>query len=114
MQFISTTDIGVVAADAFINTDAEEYRNKAISLSGDELTPSSAARVFKEVTGEEIPATYGAVGSVLRFLLKEQLGLMLDWIRDVKFQADIEGLRRRYPGLKDFGTWLREESPWKK
>ena len=114
MQLISTTDIGKVAAQAFLNADSDEYRNRAISLAGDQLTPNEAARIFKETTGQEIPYTYGFVGRLLRWLMHEQLGMMFDWIRDTGFGADVKALRRRYPFMKDFKTWLVEESAWKK
>ncbi|KAK3082522.1 hypothetical protein LTR53_020285, partial [Teratosphaeriaceae sp. CCFEE 6253] len=65
LQQISTTDIGLVAADAFLNADSDEYRNTGISLAGDELSPKEAARIFREVTGLELPASYLFVGRLL-------------------------------------------------
>lgn len=47
LQMITTSDIGKVAAEAFLNAEKEEYKNKAISLAGDELTPNEAAKVFQ-------------------------------------------------------------------
>jgi uncharacterized protein YbjT (DUF2867 family) len=114
LQMISTSDIGTIAADAFLHADTEEYRNKAISLAGDELSPDEAAKIFKETTGQEIPWTYSIVGRLLRWLLREQLGLMFDWFVVSGFKADIGALRKRYPFLKDFRSWLVEESAWKK
>jgi uncharacterized protein YbjT (DUF2867 family) len=114
LQMISTSDIGRIAADAFMNADQEEYCNRAISLAGDELSPNEAAQIFKENTGQEIPWTYSIVGRLLRWLLREQLGLMFDWFVSAGFKADIPSLRKRYPFLKDFKTWLIEESAWKR
>ena len=114
LQMISTKDIGYVAADAFLNADSDEYRNKGISLAGDELSPNEAATIFKEVTGHEIPSTFSFVGTALRWIMKEQLGLMFDWFVDFGFGADVPALRKRYPFMSDFRTWLQEESAWKK
>ncbi|KAK5716264.1 hypothetical protein LTR17_016528 [Elasticomyces elasticus] len=114
LQQISTTDIGLIAADAFLNADSEEYRNKAISLAGDELSPNDAARIFKEVTGQEIPYTYPMVGRLLRWMLKDHLGLMFDWFVTDDFKADVKALRQRYPFMKDFRAWVADESAWKK
>ncbi|KAK0366741.1 hypothetical protein LTR91_014285 [Friedmanniomyces endolithicus] len=114
LQQVSTTDIGLIAADAFLHADAEEYRNKAISLAGDELSPNDAARIFKEVTGQELPYTYPVVGRLLRWVAKEQLGLMFDWFVTDDFGVDVKALRKRYPFMQDFRTWLAEESAWKK
>ncbi|KAK0335968.1 hypothetical protein LTR91_022881 [Friedmanniomyces endolithicus] len=114
LQQVSTTDIGLIAADAFLHADSEEYRNKAISLAGDELSPNDAARIFKEVTGQELPYTYPVVGRLLRWVAKEQLGLMFDWFVTDDFGVDVKALRKRYPFMQDFRTWLAEESAWKK
>jgi len=114
LQQVSTTDIGLIAADAFLNAEKEEYRNKAISLAGDELSPNDAARVFKEVTGRELPYTYPVVGRALRWMMKEQLGVMFDWFVTDDFGVDVQALRKRYPFMQDFRTWLAEESAWKK
>lgn len=112
LQQIATVDIGKIAADAFLNADSEEYRNKAISIAGDELSPNDAARIFKEVTGEEIPSTYGFVGGLLKLASKD-MRLMLKWFAEEDFGVDVEAVRRRYPFMKDFRGWL-EESAWRK
>ncbi|KAK5120007.1 hypothetical protein LTR85_007083 [Meristemomyces frigidus] len=114
LQLIGTKDIGKVAAEAFLNSETEEYRNKAISLAGDEISPNEAAQIFKEVTGEDIPWTYGFVGSMLRFVLYQHLGIMFNWFASHGFGADVKALRQRYPFLQDFRTWVAEESAWKK
>ena len=114
LQMISTKDIGKVAAEAFLNADKDEYRNTSVSLAGDELSPEQAAVIFKEVTGHEIPSTYSFVGSGLRWMLKEQLGLMFDWFLSSGFGVDVKAMRQRYPFMQDFKTWLAEESAWKK
>ncbi|KAK4543112.1 hypothetical protein LTR36_005889 [Oleoguttula mirabilis] len=114
LQLIGTKDIGKVAAEAFLNADTDEYRNKAISLAGDEISPREAATMFKEVTGQEIPSTYSFVGSMLRWMLWQHLGIMFNWFASNGFGADVKALRQRYPFLQDFKTWVAEESAWKK
>lgn len=114
LQMISTADIGHIAAEAFLHAEEPEYRNRAISLAGDEISPAEAATIFTEVTGKEIPSTFAFVGWGLRVLLKDQLGLMFDWFKTDGFGVDVPGLKGRYPFLKDFRTWLRTESAWKK
>jgi uncharacterized protein YbjT (DUF2867 family) len=113
LQFISTTDIGKVAADAFLNSESAEYRNKAVSLAGDDLSLDEAAKVFKEVAGQGLPRTYSFVGWLLKIVLWEQLGIMFKWFIDSGFKVDVPALRKRYPFLKDYRAWLREESAWK-
>lgn len=113
MQLISSEDVGKVAADAFLNADSDEYRNKALSLAGDELSPSQAARIFKAEIGTEMPVTYLFVGRLIKMLLRDQLGIMFDWFKTDGFGADVKALRSRYE-MQDFGTWLRTSSGFRK
>nr|POE65058.1 hypothetical protein CFP56_34726 [Quercus suber] len=114
LQLISTKDIGKVAADAFLKAGDAEYRNKGISLAGDDISPSEAGRIFRETVGKEIPTTFGIVGSGLKIVLREQLGLMFDWFKASGFKTDVQAVRQRYPYMQDFRTWLVEESAWRK
>ena len=113
LQQISTKDIGKIAAEAFLNADSAEYKNQAISLAGDELTPNEAAKIFKEETGLDLPSSYWWVGWLLRKLVSD-LGKMFDWFYTDGFKADVPAIRKRYPFMQDFRTWLREESDWSK
>lgn len=112
-QMIATSDIGKVGAEAFLHASEPEYLNQAISLAGDELTPNEGAKVFKEANGQEIPSTYGFVGSLIKNAVGD-LRHMFNWFVSDGFGADVPALRKRYPFLKDFKTWLEEESAWKK
>jgi uncharacterized protein YbjT (DUF2867 family) len=114
VQFISTMDIGKVAADAFMKYDSAEYRNQGISLAGDELDPQQMADVFKQHTGEEIPTTYPFIARIIRWLLWEQLGIMFQWFADVGFKTDVQAVKKRYPFMKGFKEWLETESAWAK
>lgn len=114
LQLIATSDIGKIAADAFLNAESAKYHNKSISLTADDLTPAEAAKDFKDVTGKDIPTTYPFVAVVLKWLLRTHLGIMFDWFKTDGFGAHLPALKKRYPFLKDFKTWLAEESAWKK
>ncbi|GAB7329704.1 hypothetical protein MBLNU13_g01437t1 [Cladosporium sp. NU13] len=114
LQLVSTKDIGKVAAEALLNADDERYKNKAISLAGDAVSAKQAARIFKEVTGQSIPSTFGIFGSLLKFAKKEEVGRMFNWFRNEGYGADVSGLKQTFPFLKDFRQWLAEESAWKR
>lgn len=114
LKFISTKDIGKVAAEAFLKADSEQYKNKAIALAGDEITLTDAAKVFKEETGLELPETFSFVGKGLKFALHEQLGIMFNWFKSDGFEVNVAESKKSYPFLKDFREWLRTESAWKK
>ncbi|KAK6442446.1 hypothetical protein LTR95_001318 [Oleoguttula sp. CCFEE 5521] len=113
LQMIASSDIGEVAAEAFLKASEPEYKNKGISLAGDELTPNQAAEIFKKVTGEEIPATYGSIAAAIRWMVGD-LHHMFAWFAKEGFAADVKGLRAKYPFMKDYETWLRQESAWKR
>lgn len=114
LQFISSRDIGKVAADAFMQAESPEYRNQSLSLVGDSVSPAEAAKVFQSETGLELPRSYDFVGRLIRWGLREQLGVMFDWFETDGFGADLEANRERFPFMMDFRTWVREESAWKK
>jgi uncharacterized protein YbjT (DUF2867 family) len=113
LQMISTRDIGKVAAEAFLNASDELYRNKAISLAGDSLSPNEAARIFKEETGQEIPSSYLSLAWLIRMLVPD-LRHMFAWLGKTGFGTDMRDVRARYPFMSDFRTWLKEESDWRK
>lgn len=118
LQLISSKDIGKVAAEAFLKTQADqsnsEYKNKAISLASESISPKEAAKTFKEVTGQDIPYTFSVVGLGFKWMLPNEVGKMFAWFKDVGYAADVSGLRKKYPFLLDFKKWLEEESAWKK
>ena len=112
LQHVSTSDVGKVAAQAFLNADSEEYRNKAISLAGDELSPAEAEVIFKKSTGQDLPSAFSFVGRLLKLGVAD-LRYMFNWFLTDDFQADVQSVRKRYPFMKDFRQWVEEESAWK-
>lgn len=110
LQLVATSDIGYFAAEAFLNP--AENKNKSISIAGDELTYRQYKNVFEAKTGQTLPTTYGFLAALINWLVKD-LGLMFIWFGKVGYEADIPTLKRAYPDLKDFGTWLETESQFK-
>ncbi|KAK1997978.1 NmrA-like family protein [Colletotrichum falcatum] len=111
LQLVAVSDIGHVAAEAFLRP--EEYKGRGISLAGDELTIDQFADVFKKTTARELPGTYRVFCWLIMSLVKD-FGWMFKWFYDVGYGADIQELRKQYPGLKDFETWLKTESDFAK
>ncbi|KAJ4363152.1 hypothetical protein N0V83_010272 [Neocucurbitaria cava] len=112
LQMIATSDIGFFAAESFWNPQSERYRNKSMALGGDELTFGEFKKVFEQTTGETLPTTYRFLNGILLWMVKD-LGHMFTWFREVGFGADMQGLKKVNPGMKDFKTWLETESAWK-
>ncbi|KAK3676627.1 hypothetical protein LTR78_003401 [Recurvomyces mirabilis] len=113
LQVITVKDIGKVAAEAFLNAEKDEYRNKAISLAGDSLSPHEAGKIFQDVVGQKLPETYSWLGWLIRTMVAD-LRHMFAWFKSDGFGVDVPALRRRYPFMTDFRTWLKEESDWGK
>jgi uncharacterized protein YbjT (DUF2867 family) len=114
LQFVSTKDIGKVAAEAFLKADTDKYRNTAISLAGDDILLRDFERIFKEETGRQLPETFGLVAKGLKLALHDQLGIMFNWFKSDGFSVDVNAARQTYPFLKDFRQWLNTESAWRK
>jgi len=111
LQFIAVTDIGYFAAQAFLKP--EEYKNKALSLAGDELTYEQGKVIFKETLGFDMPTSFSFIASLIAWAVKE-VGSMLKWFGREGYAADIPMLRRMYPGLLDFAGYLEKESAFEK
>ena len=111
LQLVATSDIGFFGAEAFLKPD--EYKNKKLSLAGDELNFAEFKNIFDRQTGQTLPTTFTLVAGLLNKMVKE-LGTMFRWFRDVGYAADIPHLKTIHPELKDFKTWLATESAWKK
>ncbi|KAH7248949.1 uncharacterized protein BKA55DRAFT_691059 [Fusarium redolens] len=107
LQLVTVTDVGIAGAKAFL--EPEKYAGRAVSLAGDELTLEEFERIFKEKTGRDLPYTYSLVVYPIMAMVKE-LGYMFKWFEYQGFGADLKTLRKEYPELMTFGTWLETES----
>ncbi|KAK8136965.1 hypothetical protein PG984_004905 [Apiospora sp. TS-2023a] len=106
LQFVATRDIGWFAAQSFL--DPEEYRNKAVTLVGDELTQPEAESVFKKVVGTSMPMSPCPIASAVKMVLKDTVGDMFRWFKAEGYGGDLEACRIAYPGMQDFGGWLED------
>ncbi|KAE8362111.1 nmrA-like family protein [Aspergillus caelatus] len=107
LQLVAVSDIGFFGAQAFLHP--EEYTARCISLAGDEITFEEMARIYKARTGEDIPMTFGFLAHLLMFMVKD-VGNMYRWFYKNGYKADIHMLKKVYPELKDFGTWLEKDT----
>ena len=111
VQLVAASDIGHFAASALLQP--ERYAGKAVGIAGDELNFEDACRVFRETMGVELPTTFCAVGSVLRFAMGD-IGDMFKWFEKDGYNVDIAAARKEYPELQDFRTWLLKSSGFRK
>ncbi|KAF2007341.1 NmrA-like family protein [Amniculicola lignicola CBS 123094] len=103
MQFISTADIGILAAKAFL--DPSKFAGRGISIAGDSLTFDQANKIWKEKMGHEIPTTYEFLTRMYLWWYQD-IGTMMMWFRDPGMNVDIERVREEHPGVIGFETWL--------
>ncbi|CAI7639864.1 unnamed protein product [Penicillium glandicola] len=106
LQFVSTGDIGRIAAYCFMHPS--DYRNTALTLVGDELTQTEAEATFKAVVGSSMPLAPCPVASTVKFLLKGTVGDMFNWFEHEGYGGDVAACRQMYPGMKDFNAWIEE------
>lgn len=78
IAFVATSDIGFFGAQAFLQPENPDYKNKAISLAGDDLTFDQINEVFKEKLGYPTPTTFEFLANFLKWMMKE-LGTMFKW-----------------------------------
>jgi uncharacterized protein YbjT (DUF2867 family) len=111
-QTIAAADIGAFAALAFERPD--EFVGLELEIAGSELTNPQAAEVFSRVLGKLVKFRKLPM-LVVRLFLGKEFYQMMRWFNDAGFQADIAGLRRRYPEvhLQSLEEWLRNEG-WHK
>lgn len=107
-QLIASDDIGGVAATVFAHPT--EYIGKTIELAGDELTEEQIAATLGKVIGRPVqlvvpPMAEGQAPN------PEQMA-MLQFFNGEGYTADIAAVRKIYPPLQDFETWLNNTG-WK-
>ncbi|KAL7272817.1 hypothetical protein RUND412_004363 [Rhizina undulata] len=107
IQLVAARDIGHFGAMALL--EPERWAGKAVGIAGDKLNFEEACRVFKEVTGKDMPTTFCVVGTILKTAMPD-IGAMFDWFKTAGYDVDIEACRLEFPELQDFATWLRTSS----
>jgi|SRR5690349_5937088 uncharacterized protein YbjT (DUF2867 family) len=107
LQQIATADIG-----AFVATVIERENTvfgRRFDIAGDQLTGEEAAAILSKVTGRDIHYE-GFPPEVLR-AQSEDMARMFEWFDTTGYAADIESLRRDFPGVKwhTFEDWARKQ-----
>ncbi|KAF4539862.1 uncharacterized protein LTHEOB_9674 [Lasiodiplodia theobromae] len=111
LQWVATKDIGVFGAMAF--EEPEKWNHRAVGLAGDMVDFDQLDTIFTRVTGKPVGTTFGLLGKALKHGVKE-VGTMLDFFKNEGYKADIQELRKEYPGMMDLETWLKTQSKFVK
>ncbi|GAA6042164.1 hypothetical protein JCM8097_004993 [Rhodosporidiobolus ruineniae] len=104
LQLVAVDDIGYVAAQALASPSA--YAGRHLKLAGDSLTMSQVRSIYSRVENKSAWKAW-LPGFVVNFLPYD-FKMMMRFFHDKGYSADVEGLRREYPGLRTFEQWLRE------
>ncbi len=110
LQFVAVRDIGAFGALAL--SDPPAWAGRAVGLAGDQLTLGEARETFTKVTGKKLPQSWALMGKAVLWGVKE-VGDMFDFFEKVGYQV-VVGDRRKEVPMRDFETWLREDSRWTK
>jgi uncharacterized protein YbjT (DUF2867 family) len=107
-QQVAVDDVGGFVALAF--QDPARWLGRALDLAGDALSISEVAATFGRVIGR--PVRYLQVPwEDYRAAAGEEYYRMYRWFQDVGYEADVAALRREYPPLTNFASYLRR-SGW--
>ena len=107
-QFISTEDVGKIAALIFENR--EQYKNKILLLAVEEMNMHQVAAIFSEVMGRKI--SYSTLPPLLtRIFMGKDLYKMFTWVNnnDALFLKDVNNFKKEFPGLLDLKTWIHQK-----
>jgi len=109
LQLVAVTDIGIFAAQAFSNSDSDDYKNQAIGLAGDSITQAEGSESMWRAKSRPMVQSYWIFAYLFKYMVGD-LGLMFKWFETDGYGCDIQKCKRLNPKMKDFKTWLQEES----
>lgn len=69
---------------------------------------------FWKVMRTDMPTTHPLMGRLVKFILREHLGDMFDWFKNVGFGANPREYKGRFPNMQGFETCLKQSSRFRK
>lgn len=104
LQEIAVDDIGALVALAFSNPD--RWIGRAVEIAGDEMSMTNLAETFSRLLSR--PVKYVQVPwDAFEKQAGADLTRMYRWFESDGYHADINALRREYPGLTNIETFIR-------
>ncbi|MGI9309186.1 MAG: NmrA/HSCARG family protein [Gammaproteobacteria bacterium] len=104
LHFIAIPDIGLLVAEAIDHPD--EWADVAINVASDRMTVEAMVQIFSTVMGQEISYKRMPLDEYLQQFPKP-LRPLFRWYDEVGYEADVEGLRKKYPQLTTLEEYLR-------
>jgi uncharacterized protein YbjT (DUF2867 family) len=105
-QFISSEDIGKVAACIFSNK--EKYSGRTITLAAEQMDVEQLAAVFSKALNKEIKFQQLPM-FIVWLAMGKNLAKMFRWINnnDALIVKDIPGLKNEFPGMMSLEEWIK-------
>ena len=104
LRLIAIDDIGALAALMFECPDA--YLGQIIEIAGDSLTPPQVAAAISLATEHSI--SYGQIPLETIRQQNADVAQVFYFLNEIGYQTDIPALRKLYPNLTSFETWLQK------
>jgi uncharacterized protein YbjT (DUF2867 family) len=104
LQMVAVEDIGKVAAQAFVRSDA--LNGREIDVAGDELSMAQVAKALSSKLGKSIEFVSLPIEAVRKN--SEDLALMLEWFEATGYSADIPALDGEFGRMLRFDEWVKK------
>ncbi|MBI0583898.1 MAG: NmrA/HSCARG family protein [Methanomassiliicoccus sp.] len=102
LQMISVEDIGFIAAIMLDNPD--DWMGKAVEIAGDSLTMPEVAEKLSTATGRKVVFQERPLQELKK--IDNERFLMMKWLNEHGYEADIPSLRKIHPSLMTLDQWL--------
>jgi uncharacterized protein YbjT (DUF2867 family) len=104
LQMVAVEDIGKVAAQAFVGSDA--LNGREIDIAGDELSMTQVANALSRQLGKSIEFVSLPIDAVRKN--SEDMALMLEWFEATGYSADIPALDGEFGRMLRFDEWVKK------
>ena len=107
-QYISTEDIGKIAAQVIKNP--ENYKNKTITIATDERSLAEVAEIFSQVLNKKV--VYQKLPGIITWLVMgRDLRKMFTYMNKNNFIAvkDFAALKKEFPDLGNLNQWVTDQ-----
>lgn len=109
LPVVAVEDIGAFTSVVFANPT--EFLGKTIEIAGDELTPAQIAEGISGYLNHTVPYVEIPMEAFRQY--NEILAGVFQWYSDGGHKVDVASVRKIYPGLMNFETWLKKQDKTK-
>ncbi|OBZ19481.1 hypothetical protein A8L34_08270 [Bacillus sp. FJAT-27264] len=105
IPLVAVDDIGAFVVLALRSPD--DYLGKTVEIAGDKLTPLQIADALGRITNRTIPYVQIPLDTLRQH--NEILAGVFQWLNEEGHEVDISAVRKAYPELTDFNTWVEKQ-----